>query len=69
MSPAQLLKHFGTKVAIAAAAGVQRQHVQGWFDRKSVPIEQQIKLEVASGGILKADVSDEFREIVRSAAA
>lgn len=70
MTPKQLLDHFGTKVAIAEALGADKQRVQGWFDRKKVPMDQQIKLEVATGGVLKADVGDEFREIVaRDAAA
>ncbi len=64
MTPAQLLKHYGTKAAIAEAADIDRQVVQGWFERDRVPLDQQTKFEVHTGGALKADVSDEFREVV-----
>lgn len=64
MSPSDLLKHYQTKVAIAQAGGVDRQVVQGWFDRGRVPLDQQTKYEVATDGALRADVSEEFREVV-----
>lgn len=69
MSPSELLTHYKTKVAIADAGGVDRQVVQGWFDRGRVPLDQQTKYEVATAGALKADVSDEFREVVAKGAA
>jgi hypothetical protein len=70
MSPSELIAHYKTKAAVADAIGVDRQVVQGWFERGKVPLEQQTKLEVATDGRLKADVSEEFREIVvRGAAA
>lgn len=69
MSPSALLRHYKTKVAIAEAGGVDRQVVQGWFDRGRVPLDQQTKYEVATGGELKADVSDEFRDVVIKGAA
>ncbi len=69
MSPAQLLKHYGTKVAIADAGEVDRQVVQGWFDRGRVPLDQQTKCEVHTDGALRADVSDEFRDVVIKGAA
>lgn len=64
MSPQELLSHYRTKVAIAEAGGVERQVVQGWFDRGRVPLDQQTKYEVHTDGVLKADVSDEFRAVV-----
>lgn len=64
MTPNQLLKHYKTKAAIADAGGIDRQVVQGWFERDRVPLDQQTKFEVATNGDLKADVSDEFREVV-----
>lgn len=64
MTCAQLLRFYKTKVEIARAIGIDRQVVQGWFDRGSVPLDQQTKFEVATNGELKADVSDEFREVV-----
>lgn len=64
MNCSELLRHYKTKVAIAEAGGVDRQVVHGWFERGKVPLDQQTKYEVATGGLLKADVSDEFRDIV-----
>lgn len=64
MSPSELLKYFKTKAAIGRAIGVDRQAVQGWFDRGRVPLDQQTKFEVATSGALLADVSDEFRAVV-----
>jgi hypothetical protein len=69
MSPSQLLKHYGSKTAIADAGGVDRQVVHGWFERGRVPLDQQTKYEVATDGKLKADVSDEFRDVVARNAA
>lgn len=64
MSPSELLKHYKTKIAIAEAGNVDRQVVQGWFDRDSVPLNQQTKYEVETAGRLKADISAEFRNVV-----
>lgn len=69
MTPAALLRHYKSKTAIAQAGGVDRQVVQGWFDRGRVPLDQQTKYEVDTGGVLKADVSPEFREVVMRGAA
>lgn len=69
MSPSDLLEHYKTKVAIADAGGVERQVVQGWFDRGRVPLDQQTKYEVHTAGTLRADVSNEFREVVAKGAA
>lgn len=64
MTCSQLLRFYKTKVAISKALGIDRQVVQGWFERGTVPLDQQTKLEVATAGELKAAVSDEFREVV-----
>ena len=64
MSPSELLNHYETKAAIAAAVGTDRQVVHGWFERGRVPLDQQTKFEVATDGALRADVSEEFRDVV-----
>lgn len=64
MTPHALLRHYKSKAAIAKAGDVDRQAVHGWFERGRVPLEQQTKYEVDTGGKLKADVTDEFREVV-----
>lgn len=69
MKPSDLLQHYKTKAAVAAAIGVDRQVVQGWFERGRVPLEKQTEFEVATNGDLKADVSEEFRDIVVQARA
>lgn len=68
MNCAELLKHFGTKAGIGRAIGVDRQVVHGWFERGSVPLDQQMKYEVVTAGVLRADVSTEFRKVVRQTA-
>jgi hypothetical protein len=60
----ELLRFYKTKVAIAEAGDVDRQVVQGWFERDRIPLDQQTKYEVATNGELKADVTEEFREVV-----
>lgn len=69
MTPSDLLKFYGTKTAIARAIGTQKQAVHGWFLRDTVPLEAQTKFEVATNGKLRADVSPEFRRVVRGRAA
>ena len=69
MKPNDLLKIFDSKSDIARAAGVNRQVVHGWFLRDTVPLEQQIKLEVATRGALLADISAEFRKLARRSGA
>jgi hypothetical protein len=63
MTPNDLLNHFTRKADIARAAGVARQTVHGWFLSGSVPIDAQMRLEVATGGRCLADVSDDFRRV------
>lgn len=69
MKPSDLLKHYRTKARIARAGNVDRQVVQGWFERGSIPLDQQTKFEVDTLGKLKANVSDEFRRVVQQSAA
>ena len=64
MSPAALLRFYKRKIEIARAAGVDKQVVQGWFKSGAVPLNHQIKFEVATNGHLKSDVGKDFREVV-----
>ena len=64
----QVLRKYGFKSAIAHALNIDRQVVQGWYDRGNIPLEPQMRLEVLSRGKLKADVGEDFRKIVRLAA-
>jgi DNA-binding transcriptional regulator YdaS (Cro superfamily) len=53
MRPEDAISHFGTQHAVAAIVGVSRGAVSLWKGR--VPDLHQLKLERASGGVLKAD--------------
>lgn len=56
-----LIAHYETEAEAARAIGVDRQVVHRWQEKKFVPLAQQCKFEVASGGKLKADIPDELR--------
>ena len=57
----QLISYYGTPAKAASARGLDRQLLHGWKTRGSIPIEQQIEYEVASGGALRADLPAEVR--------
>jgi DNA-binding XRE family transcriptional regulator len=52
MTPEQAISHFGTQQAVAAIVGVSRGAVSLW---ERIPDLHQLKLEKASGSVLKAD--------------
>jgi hypothetical protein len=62
MTPADLIAHYGTQAAAANARGLDRQLIQGWVKRGSIPLDQQCEYEVASGGQLKADLPEGMRD-------
>lgn len=68
MTPKQLIDHFGTPAKAAAARGLDRQIVHGWQKRKSIPIEQQIAYEVVTDGKLRADLPEQVRQPIGTAA-
>lgn len=57
MTPDQVIKHFRTQAAAAAAIGVSQPAVSNWVTRGAVPLISQLRLEAATGGKLKADRS------------
>ena len=59
-----LIAHYGTRAQAAAALGLDRQVLHGWQSRGSIPLEQQLKYELATGGALKADLSPELRKVL-----
>lgn len=61
MRPKDVTSFFSTQIEAARAIGVSKQAISSWIRRKKIPIDQQIKLEIASKGKLRADVPDEFR--------
>jgi hypothetical protein len=53
MTYKQVLKFFGTQVAVAAATGYTQPAVSNWKQRGSIPAEAQLRLSRASKGLLK----------------
>lgn len=54
-------QHFGSVAKAAQALGVHRQAVYAW-EVKGIPEGQQYKLEVLTGGALKADRGESVGE-------
>jgi len=51
-----LIAHYGTPAAAAAARGIDRQRVHGWKKRDRIPTDDQIEYELVTEGALKADL-------------
>lgn len=50
----QVIKFFGTQVALAQALGVRQPTISNWRTRGHIPHIQQLRIEVLSKGKLKA---------------
>jgi len=62
MTHDDLVAHFGTSAAAAAALKTDRQRLQGWKNNGGrVPLEAQIEYEVLTHGALRADLPAEVR--------
>ena len=55
MTPEQVVQHYGSQTAAAAALGYGQSSVANWIARGKVPALSQLKLEILTGGKLKAD--------------
>ena len=55
MTPQEVLDHYGTQAEIAKVLGCKQPSVFEWFDKGFVPEGRQYQLELASGGVLKAE--------------
>jgi DNA-binding transcriptional regulator YdaS (Cro superfamily) len=55
MNPRQVVDHFGTQTATADALGIAQSSVAGWIDAGEVPEPRQYQIELATGGMLRAD--------------
>jgi hypothetical protein len=64
----ELIAHYGTPAAAAAARNIDRQRVHGWKKRDRIPTDDQIEYEVATQGALKADIPAVVREARQAAA-
>ena len=60
MRPKDIASVFTTQMEAARAIGVSKQAISQWKRRKKIPLAQQIALETASEGRLRADVPDSF---------
>ena len=49
----QLINHFGTQVAVAAALGIKQPSVSEW--KKEIPPLRQMQIQLITGGALRAD--------------
>lgn len=57
MKPQDVIKHFKTQRAAAEALGIGQSAVANWVMRDKIPSLSQLRIEVATGGKLKADKS------------
>ena len=51
----QVVKHFGSQVAAADAIGCTQPTLSNWKARGSIPQLQQLRIELATAGKLKAE--------------
>lgn len=51
----QLIKFFKTQTAAAAALGVTQPSIANWKSRGKIPPLQQLRIELSTGGSLRAD--------------
>lgn len=50
----QLIKRFGSQSAAGKALGYRQSTVANWKRRGAIPVLAQLRIEVATGGALKA---------------
>lgn len=68
MKTADVVKHFGSTYAVAAALGIKQPSVMGWGEHP--PALRQFQIEALTGGELKAEPDcDKFRAPAQKAAA
>ena len=63
----ELIDHYKTPAAAAAAINTDRQRVHGWKNLDRIPTDAQIQYEVATAGALRADLPAEIRKPLRVA--
>lgn len=67
MNYEELVQHYGSAEKAAEVLGLTRQGVFRWKDR-AIPLDQQVAYEVATGGVLLADLPPAVRQPQQSAA-
>jgi DNA-binding transcriptional regulator YdaS (Cro superfamily) len=69
MTYSDLIAHFGTQVAAAAALGIHQSNVSDWKARGVIPPLRQLELERLTSGVLKAGSEcDKFRPVAEAGA-
>lgn len=66
MTKDEAITFYGSQDALARAIGVKQPTVSGWGEYP--PLDRQIDIEVATGGRLKADLTEEQRRVLGAAA-
>jgi DNA-binding transcriptional regulator YdaS (Cro superfamily) len=51
----KVIKHFGSQVALAKAISATQPAISNWKKRNKIPALQQLRIEAATGGKVKAD--------------
>lgn len=62
MTTEEAITFYGSQDALAKAIGVKQPTVSGWGENP--PLPRQIDIEVATGGKLKADLTEEQRRVL-----
>jgi DNA-binding transcriptional regulator YdaS (Cro superfamily) len=55
MTPEQAIHHFGSKAKLASVLGTSLPTIYDWIAAGEIPEGRQYQIELASGGVLKAD--------------
>jgi len=55
MTPEQVVRYYGSQAKAADGLGVSPQVIHNWIQRKRVPLEWQLDIEVETAGKLKLD--------------
>lgn len=55
MKTHDVLNHYKTQEAVAAALGINQVSISRWVTRQAVPHLRQLQLEALTGGALKAE--------------
>jgi DNA-binding transcriptional regulator YdaS (Cro superfamily) len=67
MTKEEAITFYGSQEALAQAIGVKQPSVAGWGDEP--PLQRQLDIELATGGKLRANLSDEMRAVLSGKAA
>lgn len=61
MTPDDLISHYRSQAAAAAAINRNRQTIHEWCKAGRLPLDAQVEWEVATSGVLRADLPEQVR--------